>query len=140
MEWEGGWNETKKMKKYNPTLSYNITPQLKMSTHNTELVLDNPREVLANKQKYSTTQDTYQSIYMLQLLEISKLAISFLLSTLLIKLLDHTLFRRFQKYNVAYSILLVVMLVCIITLAASVFTYVKIVNDKNTVLQNIMSQ
>jgi hypothetical protein len=111
-----------------------------MSTHNTELVLDNPREVLANKQKYSTTQDTYQSIYMLQLLEISKLAISFLLSTLLIKLLDHTLFRRFQKYNVAYSILLVVMLVCIITLAASVFTYVKIVNDKNTVLQNIMSQ
>jgi hypothetical protein len=111
-----------------------------MSIHNTELVLDNPTEVLANKQKYSTTQDTYHKIYMLQLLEISKLSISFLLSTLLIKLFEHTIFKKFEKYNVAYSILLVVMLGCIITLAASVFTYIKIMNDKDAVLQNILSK
>lgn len=109
-----------------------------MSAQNTELVIDNPIEVLANKQKYSTTEDTYNKVYMLQLLELSKLSVSFLMSSLLLKLLDHTILKRFEKYNTAYSILLAVMLVCIITLAASVFTYIKILNDKNTYLQNIL--
>jgi uncharacterized protein YybS (DUF2232 family) len=111
-----------------------------MSVHNTEIVLDNPIEVLANKQKYSTTEDTYNKIYMLQLLELSKLSVSFLMSSLLLKLLEHTVFKKFEKNGAAYSILLTVMLVCIVTLAASVFTYIKIINDKDTYLQTILGK
>jgi len=111
-----------------------------MSVHNTELVIDNPREVLANKQKFSTTEDTYNNIYTLQLLELSKLATSFLLSSLLIKLLDHTLFKKFEKYDKAFSILLIVMLGCITTVAASVFTYIRIKDEKELIFQNILGK
>jgi hypothetical protein len=108
-----------------------------MSVYNTQLNTD-VSEVLANKNRFITSEEIYQNIYIGQLLEISKLSISFLFSSLLIKLLDNALFSYFIKYPRLYSILLIFMLICIILLAGSVFTYIKIVNEKDDFLDKLV--
>jgi hypothetical protein len=108
-----------------------------MSRYNSELNT-HASEVLANKTSFITTEEIYKNIYIGQLLEISKLSISFLFSSILLKLLDNSLFSYFVKYPRLYSILLVFMLICIILLAGSVFTYIKVVNEKDDFLNKLV--
>ena len=110
-----------------------------MSFHYTELT-DSPTEVLANKTVFSTSEDSYRKVYVSQLFEVLKLAVSFLLSQLVIKLFDNAILEYFKPYKTLYSILLIFMLFFILVLATSIFTYVKITNEKDAFLQSVYNK
>ena len=108
-----------------------------MSYYNTEINVETT-EVLANKNKYVTSEEIYRNIYIGQFLEISKVAISFLVSTLIIRLLDNGLFSYFIKYPRLYSILLLFMLISILIFAVALFTYIQIQNEKENFLDKLI--
>ena len=109
-----------------------------MSNIGSDLNIDE-KEVLANKARFVTSEEIYNTIYTNQLLEVFKLAISFLLSTLLVKLLDNALFDYYKKNRYLYSILLITLLIAVVLLAGGVFTYLKIINEKNEFLNKLLS-
>lgn len=108
-----------------------------MSSSIPDINLDN-KQVLANKIKLVTSQEIYNKIYTTQLLEIFKLAISFLLTTLFVRLIDNSILDYYKKNRYLYSILLICLLISVILIASSIFTYLKISNDKNDFLEKLI--
>ena len=109
-----------------------------MSSTGFDLNVDK-KEVIANTSRFVTSEQIYDTIYRNQLLEVFKLTISFLLTSLLIKLLDNALFDYYKKYKYLYSLLLVFLLILVILLAGSLFTYMKITNEKNDFLNKLLN-
>jgi hypothetical protein len=97
------------------------------------------KEVLLNKSRFTTSEEVYNSIYTNQLLEVFKIAISFLISSLLVKLLDNSIFVYYKKNYVLSAILACALLIAVILLAGGVFTYLKISNEKNDFLNKLTS-
>jgi len=99
----------------------------------------NNKEVLANKSRFVTSEEIYNNIYTNQLLEIFKITISFLLSSLLLKLLENSLFDFYKANRYLYSILLVIFVIALILLAGGIFTYLKITNEKQDFLNQLLN-
>lgn len=95
-------------------------------------------DVLANKIRLVTSQEIYNKIYTNQLLEIFKLAISFLLTTLFVRLIDNSLLNYYKNNKYLYSILLICLLISVILIAGSIFTYIKISNEKSEFLDKLI--
>lgn len=97
--------------------------------------LDPDDFVIYNKTKSLTTDELYNVVYQNQFLEILKLAIGFAVSKLFIDLIDSILLNNYKNNKFLYSFLLVLIIVSFILLGSELFTYLKIENDKDTLLK-----
>jgi hypothetical protein len=98
---------------------------------------DYSNDVIANKKQFVTTREIYNNIYTTQLLELFKVATSFALSMLLLKLIDNILLDQYKNDKSMYSIILIVCIISLVLIAGKTFTYLKITNDKNNFLQQV---
>jgi hypothetical protein len=98
---------------------------------------DYNNEVIANKKQFITTREIYDNIYTNQLLEVFKVATSFSLSWLLLRLIDNILLDHYKNDKLLYSIILIVCIISLTLIAGKTFTYLKITNDKNKFLQQV---
>lgn len=111
-----------------------------MADNEFNIKIQHSEGVIANKKRFVTTSEIYNNIYTNQLLEIFKLSTSFLLSILLSKLLENTLLDPYKNNHIMYSIILIVCLISVILIAGSTFTYLKITNEKDNFLQQVINK
>lgn len=100
---------------------------------------DYNNDVIANKKQFITTREIYNNIYTTQLLEVIKVSTSFLMSMLLLKLIDNTLLDYYKNNKLMYSIILIVCIISLILIAGRTFTYLQITNDKTDFLQQVIN-
>ena len=108
-----------------------------MNDHEFNINLKNNDEVIANKKQFVTTREVYNNVYTNQLLEIFKLATSFILSYLFLYLLENVLLDSYKNNKIMYSIILIICIIAFILITVRTFTYLKIKNDNNTFLQQV---
>jgi len=111
-----------------------------MSDSHFDINIQNSEGVIANKKKFVTTNEIYTTIYTNQLLEVFKLSTSFILSLLLLKLIENVILNPYKNNHKMYSFILIVCIISLILLAGGTFTYLKITNDKNNFLQQVINQ
>jgi len=85
-----------------------------------------------------TTEKLYNNVYYNQLLEIMKIALAFLISTIIVRVFDISIFNYFQNNKLLYFVLLIIMLISIILIGTKLFTYVKVTNDKDDLLKKLI--
>ncbi len=98
---------------------------------------NNTDEIVLNKGSILTTRELYKKTKEIQSLEILKIALGFLISTFIIRILDNLLLNNFQNNKILYSILLILILFIVINLSISLFTNIKINNDKEELLKKL---
>ena len=111
-----------------------------MADNQFDINIQNSEGVIANKKRFVTTSEIYNNIYTNQLLEVFKLSTSFLLSMLLLNLLENTLLEPYKHNHKMYSIILIVCIISLILIAGGTFTYLKITNDKDIFLQQVINK
>ena len=111
-----------------------------MADNQFNINLQNNNDVIANKKQFVTTREIYNNIYRNQLLEVFKLSTSFILSLLLLKLIENVLLNRYKNNTIMYSVILIVCIISLILIAVKTFTYLKITNDMNTFLQQVTNK
>ena len=94
--------------------------------------------VIANKKQFATSDNFYKHIYIGQILEMLKLVVAFLFSHLILRLLDNTILKYFINNTLLYAILIICMALAILLLAGSIFTYIKIVDEKDELLDKLL--
>ena len=108
-----------------------------MANYDTELNIYGS-EVIANQKKITTSDVIYNKIYAGQILEIFKLSIAFLFSQLILRLLDNTILKFFINNTLLYAILIISMSIAMLLLAGSIFTYIKITNEKDSFFDTLI--
>jgi uncharacterized membrane protein len=98
---------------------------------------NNNENVIVNKETILTTSKVYEQIYYNQLIEITKLAFSFLITGLSAKLIDALILDRYKDNKVIYIILLIILLFSTIIIGVKIFTYAKIVNENEQFLEKL---
>ncbi len=93
--------------------------------------------IIVNKQTVTTSKDLYTNIYSKQSLEILKLAVGFLLSQLIIKLLNEGIIDNFKDNKLIQIILIITFIFSIYLVGVELFTYIKIQNDKEQLLKEL---
>jgi hypothetical protein len=93
--------------------------------------------IIINKPTATTTKELYSNTYSKQSLEILKLTVGFLLSQLLLKILNEAVFDNFYNNKVLLVILIIVFAVSIYLVGTELFTYIKIQNDKEQLLKDL---
>ena len=111
-----------------------------MADNQFDINIQNSEGVIANKKRFVTTSEIYNNIYTNQLLEIFKLLISFVLAELIIKLLNNVLLDPYKNNHKMYSIILIVCIISLILIAGGTFTYLKITNEKDNFLQQVINK
>ena len=108
-----------------------------MASYNSELNI-NGDEVIANKKTFATSDSFYNHIYISQILEMLKIVVAFLFSQLILRLLDNTILKYFINNTWLYAILIICMALAILLLAGSIFTYIKITDEKDELLDKLL--
>ena len=111
-----------------------------MADNQFDINLQDSDGVIANKKRFITTSQIYNNIYTNQLLEVFKLSTSFLLSMLLLKFLENTILNPYKNNHKMYSIILIVCIISLILIAGGTFTYLKITNEKDNFLQQVINK
>jgi hypothetical protein len=93
--------------------------------------------IIINKPTATTTKELYSNTYSKQSLEILKLTVGFLLSQLLLKILNEAVFDNFYNNKVLLVILIIVFAVSIYLVGTELFTYIKIQSDKEQLLKDL---
>jgi len=117
---------------------YYIVYSIGMSEKHFTINKDYNNDVIANTKQVVTTREIYNNIYTNQLLEVIKISTSFLLSELLVNLIDNILLDYYKNNKLMYSIILIVCIISLILIAGRTFTYLKITNDKSDFLQQVI--
>jgi hypothetical protein len=102
--------------------------------------LETNNDVLVNKSRTITSNEIYTNIKTTQILEIFNIATSFIVSSIFLRIIDDLIFNYYKKYNFLYFIILSVMFVIIILITSSLFTYSKIINDKDNFIKKIINE
>jgi hypothetical protein len=93
--------------------------------------------IIINKPTATTTKELYSNTYSKQSLEILKLTVGFLLSQLLLKILNEAVFDNFYNNKVLLVILIIVYAVSIYLVGTELYTYIKIQSDKEQLLKDL---
>ncbi len=99
--------------------------------------MSNKENIVIDISDILTTSKLYNNVYYRQLLEINRLAFGFLISSLFLKIVEHTILDQFKDNNVMYVSILIVLTVAIMYIAVKVFTYIKISNEKDELLKKL---
>ncbi len=92
--------------------------------------------IILNKPTATTTKELYINTYSKQSLEILKLTVGFLLSQLLLKILNEGIFNSF-KDKFILILMVITFTVAIYLTGTELFTYIKIQNDKEQLLKDL---
>ena len=92
--------------------------------------------VIIKDTSVSTTQDLYNTIYSDQIVQIYNLCIGFLISTLLLRLIEINVLSHFVNDFFLHNVVLCMLIFFITTIGGTMFTYAKITNDKKDFLKN----
>jgi hypothetical protein len=111
-----------------------------MADNQFDINIQNSKGVIANKKRFITTSEIYKTIYTNQLLEVFKLSVSFVLSYLILKLIENILLDPYKNNHKMYSIILIVCIISLILIAGGTFTYLKITNEKDNFLQQVINK
>ena len=111
-----------------------------MADNQFDINIQNSEGVIANKKRFVTTSEIYKTIYINQLLEVFKLSTSFLLSMLLLKFLENTILDPYINNHKMYAIILIVCIISLVLIAGGTFTYLKITNEKDNFLQQVINK
>lgn len=98
---------------------------------------NNVNDTIVNKSTLLTPTDIYNNIYTIQLLEISKVALGFLVATYLAKIIN-LFFDRYSDNKFLYGFLLFIFMMCVIIISVNVFTYTQISKDKDQFIKNLI--
>lgn len=93
--------------------------------------------IIINKPTATTSKELYSNTYQKQSLEILKLAVGFLLSQLLLKLLNEGVFNNFKDNKIVQIILIITFAISIYLVGTELFTYIKIHSDKEQLLKEL---
>ncbi len=93
--------------------------------------------IIVNKPTATTSKELYLNTYSKQSLEILKLAVGFLLSQLLLKLLNESIFDNYKENKIVQIILIITFVISIYLVGTELFTYIKIQNDKEILLKEL---
>jgi hypothetical protein len=97
----------------------------------------NEHDIIVNKSTLLTPTEVYNNIYVSQLLEISKVALGFLVATYLVKILD-LFFDKYSDNKFIYGFLIFIFLICAIIISINVFTYAEISKDKDEFIEHLI--
>ena len=98
---------------------------------------NNENDTIVNKTTLLTPTEIYSNIYITQLLEISKIALGFLVATYLAKILD-LFFKKYEDNKFLYGSLMFIFLICVIIISVNVFTYTQVTKDKDQFIKNLI--
>ncbi len=93
--------------------------------------------IIINKPTATTTKELYTNTYSKQSLEILKLTVGFLLSQLILKVLNEGIFNFFTDNKVILIILILTFGISIYLVGTELFTYIKIQSDKEQLLKEL---
>ena len=98
----------------------------------------NESDIVIDNSQIFTTKKLYNTTYYNQLLEIMKVALSFIIASFALRIFDIIIFNYFEKNKTLYLFLLIVILGSIIIIGTKLFTYLKITNDKDDLLKKLI--
>ena len=100
--------------------------------------MNDNNDIILNKEKIITTDKIYNKIKEIQTLELVKGALSFLLATLVIRILDNLIFSHFNDNKILQTSILLIILISIVYISITIFTNIKVEQDKNILLKGDM--
>jgi len=102
-----------------------------------ELQNNNNKFIFHNTTSSRTPQEIYKKIRYNQALEIFKIALGFLIARLVFDLLDTSILTKFRENKILYIIVLIILMSSVMYIAVDIFTYLKVENEKDEILQSL---
>lgn len=102
---------------------------------NYELNLNEP--VVINSSSNITTEVVYNKTKQTQLIEILKISASWVIGGLGILFFNDFIFSDIKKNKILYIITFLIIFLSVIYVASYVFTYLKVINDKDDVIDKL---
>lgn len=93
--------------------------------------------IILNKATATTTKEIYDNNYLKQSLEILKLLTSFILASLMVKIIETSILDFYKDNKIIQVILMIVLSIAIYLISVELFTFIKIESDKETILKEL---
>ena len=97
----------------------------------------NTNDIIVNKNVILTPTQLYNNVYVTQLLEISKVALGFLIAFYIAKILN-IFFDIYSNNRFLHVFLMLIFLLCIIIISLKLFTHTQISKDKDQFIKNLL--